>query len=73
MSELGVLEFSFKEGDLRSGERYGVWGDRARRLRISSSCLSSWDILVRLLTVSASYGVMEVSLSLFMVSFENFL
>ena len=40
-------------------------------LSISSSCLSSGDILIRHLAVATSCGVMEVSLSFFIVSCEN--
>ena len=71
MSELGVLRFGFKGGDLGAGEGYGVQGGRARRLRIASSCLSIRDVLIRHLTVAASCGVMEVSLSFFIVSSEK--
>ena len=71
MSELGVLEFSFKEGDLRSGERYGVWGDRARRIRISSSCPLRGDTLIRHLAVAASCAAIEVSFIFSMISCEK--
>ena len=73
LSGLGVLGLDFKGRYLRAREGSGVWGERARILRISSSCLSSGDVLMRHLTVAASCGVMEVSLSFFMVSCEKYL
>ena len=54
-----------------AGEECGVRGERARRLSISSSFLSSGGVLIRHLTVADSCGVMEVSLSFLIVSCEK--
>ena len=67
VGELGVLIFGFK-GVLWGRGGSGVQGERAERLSISSSCLSSGDILIKILMVAASCGLMEVSLSSFIVS-----
>ena len=73
MGEIGVFRFSFKGGYFGAGEVFGVWLESSRRLRISYSCLSSRDLLIRHLTVSDSCGVMEVSWSFFIVSCEKYL
>ena len=68
---LGVLELAFERRALGDRGGSGVWGERARRLRISYSCPSSGDVLIRHLAVAASCGVIEVILSFFMVSCEK--
>ena len=46
-------------------------GGKERRLRISFSCPSGGDVLIRHLTVADSCAVIEVSFILFMVSCEK--
>ena len=51
------------------GGRSGVLGGGgARRLRISSSCPSGGDVLIRHLAVAASCSVIDVAFSFFMDS-----
>ena len=68
-----MLGLDFKGRYLGAREGSGVRGERSRILIISSSCLLSGDVLIRHLTVAASCGVMEASLSFFMVYCEKYL
>ena len=52
--KLRVSEIGFGGRSLRSGCGFEVRRSRARRLKISSSCISNGDMLIRHMTVAAS-------------------
>ena len=73
VDELALMMFGFRGGSLGDEEGSGVRVERTRRLIISYSCLSRGDVLIIHLTMAASCGVIKVSLSFFMVSWDNYL
>ena len=59
-------EFAVERSDLGVGGSSRVLGGRARRPRVSSSCPSGRDVLIRHLTVAASCAMIDIAFSVFM-------